>query len=85
MPNSRWNITSWNDRPINCVAVKAISEVAMEAQTKIGMRKATMPLARMRTTVAIRLSAPRMEDQPATNTPRKNICIPMGAFAESGG
>jgi hypothetical protein len=44
-------MTNWNERPINCVAVKEMSEVATAPQTKIGMRKAVMPRARMRKTV----------------------------------
>src|SRR5664279_4896944 len=70
---------------MNWVAVKLIMEVATAAQTKIGIRKASIPLARIRSTVTSKLSAPRMDDQPASQTPIKNICIPIGAFTESGG
>ncbi len=63
MPNRRWNTTSWNARPIICVAVSVMRDVAIAAQTMMGMRKAVIPLARMRSTVAIRLSPPRMDDQ----------------------
>ena len=62
-----------------------MSEVASAAHTRIGMRKAVMPFARIRSTVAIRFRPPRMEDHPAVNTPRKNICVPTGPRAESGG
>src|SRR3972149_6296639 len=73
MPNRRWNMTNWNERPINCVAVNAMMDVATAAQTQIGIRKAVMPLARIRITVAITFNAPRIDDQPAEITPRKNI------------
>ena len=60
-------------------------DVATAAHTKIGNRKAVIPFARILKTVTIRLRPPRIEDQPATNTPIKNICIPTGALADSGG
>ena len=60
-------------------------EVAIAAHTRIGMRNAVMPLALRRSVVAIRFNPPRMEDQPAVNTPRKNIWVPTGPRADSGG
>jgi len=63
----------WKASPINCVAVRLMTEVAMAAQTKIGMRKGVMPLARSRITEARIFSALRMEEKLERETPRKNI------------
>src|SRR6266511_746505 len=78
-------MTNWNERLINWVAVSAMIEVAIDAHTKIGRRMAVIPFARIRMTVAMTFAEPRMDDQPAVKTPRKNICIPTGARAERGG
>ena len=78
-------MTIWNDRAISCVAVSVMSEVASAVQTKIGMRKWVMPFARWRTMVAITFKPPKIDDNPNRYTPKKNICIPSGACALSGG
>ena len=49
------------------------------------MLNRVMPGARMRRMVAIRFSPPSTDDQPITNTPRKNIWMPIGPRTESGG
>src|SRR3990172_7166336 len=83
--NRGWNDTIWNERPMNCVAVRPMRAVASAAHTKIGMRQAVIPGARIRTVVTMMFSEPRMDERPIRYTPQKNICIPSGARALSGG
>ncbi len=45
-------------------------EVAREAHTKIGILKGVIPSARIRITVTMRFKPPKIDDQPATQTPR---------------
>ena len=62
-----------------------MSEVASADHTKIGILNGVMPSVRIRMAVTIRFRPPRMDDQPTSHTPMKNIWMPIGARAERGG
>ena len=84
IPSKRSNKVIWKAKPINCVAVNAMIEVASTLQARMGMLNIAMPGVRMRKMVAIRLSAPRMDDQPTNHTPTKNNWMPIGPRMLSG-
>ena len=65
--------------PTVCVAVNWMMEVATAAQTKMGIRKRDMPLARIVATVTSRLAEPAMELKPTIQKPSRNSTMPTGA------
>ena len=64
-------MTIWNDRPINCVAVRLMKEVANEVHTKMGMRNRVIPGARILKMVTMMFSEPKIDERPNMYTPRK--------------
>jgi len=65
--------------PTVWVEVNWMIDAATAPQTKMGIRKRVMPLARIVATVTSRLAEPAMDEKPTTQKPSRNSTIPTGA------